>query len=91
MTDVGGGSGGVADGEIRRLLEEIRDAQRAQLEEFRRAAAHAAELEQQALARQQKAVRITRRIALAGGVVFLALLSLLVFLLARWWRYLFRA
>lgn len=78
------------DEEIRRLLEEIRDAQRAQLEEFRRAATRAAELESEARARQQKAVRLTRRIALAGGVVFLALLTLLVFLLARWWPYLFR-
>lgn len=78
------------DDDIRRLLEEIRDAQRAQLEEFRRAATHAAELASEARARQQKAVRLSRRIALAGGIVFLALLTLLVFLLARWWPYLFR-
>jgi hypothetical protein len=78
------------DDDIRRLLAEIRDAQRAQLEEFRRAASHAADLEKEARERQQTAVRLTRRIALAGGIVFLALLTLLVFLLARWWPYLLR-
>ena len=90
MTEPTGGPGRIADDDIRRLLEEIRDAQRAQTEEYRRAAAHAAELEAEARGRQQRATRIARRLALVTGVTILALLSLLVFLLARWWRYLFR-
>lgn len=79
------------DDEIRRLLVEIRDAQREHIEEHHQAAALAAEKEREALARQQRVARAARRWAYGIGAVILALLALLVFLLARWWRYLFHA
>lgn len=79
----------MGDDPVLRLLQEIRDTQRAQMEEYRKAAAHAAEVEQEVRGRQQKATRIARRLALVSGVMILALLTLLVVLLARWWRYLF--
>ncbi len=89
MTDDPEGRERVADNEIRDLLREIRDEQRAHVEEHRRAAAATAEKERELLARQQRAARTARRLALGVGTVVLALLALLVFLLARWWRYLF--
>jgi ferric-dicitrate binding protein FerR (iron transport regulator) len=75
--------------EIRQLLREIRDAQREHLAEYRRVAERSLELQQRAVARQEQISRFSRRLAAVGGILVVALLALLVYLLARWWRSLF--
>jgi cytochrome c-type biogenesis protein CcmH/NrfG len=75
--------------EIRELLRDIRDAQREQLAEYRRVAERSLELQQRAVARQEQIGRLSRRVLLGGGTLMVLLLTLLVYLLARWSRYLF--
>ena len=75
--------------EIRQLLREIRDAQREHLAEYRRVAERSLELQQRAVARQEQFGQFSRRLIGVGGIMVVALLALLVYLLARWWRYLF--
>jgi hypothetical protein len=75
--------------EIRQLLREIRDTQREQLAEYRRMAERSIELQQRAVARQEQIGQSSRRLIGVGGILVVALLALLVYLLARWWRYLF--
>jgi cytochrome c-type biogenesis protein CcmH/NrfG len=72
-----------------KLLEEIRDVQREHLAEYRRVTQQSLELQKQALARQEQVRLISKRIVLFGGVLFAVLLSLLLYLLVRWSRYLF--
>ena len=47
------------------------------------------ELQQRAVTRQEQIGHLYRRLMLVGGVLVAALLVLLVYLLAKWWRYLF--
>ena len=47
------------------------------------------ELQQRAVARQEQIGHFSRRLMLGGGVLIAVLLGLLVYLLAKWWRYLF--
>ena len=75
--------------EIRQLLREIRDAQREHLAEYRRAAERSLDLQQRAVARQEQIAQTSRRLIGVGGILVVALLVLLVYLLAKWWRYLF--
>lgn len=75
--------------EIRQLLRDIRDAQREHLAEYRRVAERSLELQQRGVARQEQFGRIYRRLVLVGGILVAALLTLLVYLLARWSRQLF--
>lgn len=75
--------------EIRQLLQDIRDAQREHLAEYRRVAERSLELQQRAVARQEQIGRIYRRLILVGGILVAALLVLLVYLLTRWSRQLF--
>ena len=75
--------------EIRRLLQDIRDAQREHLAEYRRVAERSLELQQRAVARQEQIGQIYRRLILVGGILVAALLTLLVYLLVRWSRPLF--
>jgi ferric-dicitrate binding protein FerR (iron transport regulator) len=75
--------------EIRRLLRDIRDAQREHLAEYRRVAERSLELQQRAVARQEQIGQIYRRLILVGGILVAALLALLVYLLVRWSRPLF--
>ena len=77
------------DDETRRLLREIRDAQREQLAEYRRVTERSLELQHRAVTRQEQIGHLYRRLMLVGGVLVAALLVLLVYLLAKWWRYLF--
>ena len=79
-----------ADERTRRLLEEIRDAQRAQLAEYQRVTQQSLELQQRAVARQEQVGLLYRRIALLGGVLVVVLVGLLLYLLVRWSDYLFR-
>ncbi len=73
-----------------RLLEEIRDVQREHLAEYRRVTQQSLELQQRAVARQEQVSLIYKRIVLLGSVLVAGLLSLLLYLLVRWSRYLFR-
>jgi len=73
-----------------RLLEEIRDVQREHLAEYRRVTQQSLELQQRAVARQEQVSLIYKRIVLLGNVLVAGLLSLLLYLLVRWSRYLFR-
>jgi len=79
-----------ADERTRRLLEEIRDAEREHLAEYRRVTQQSLELQQRVVARQEQLGAIYRRMLLLGGVLVAWLLALLVYLLARWSRVLFR-
>jgi CHASE3 domain sensor protein len=75
--------------DIRRLLREIRDAQREQLAEYRRVTERSLELQQRAVARQEQLGQLYRRLLVAGGGMVAVLLVLLVYLLVKWSRYLF--
>ena len=75
--------------EIRQLLREIRDAQREQLAEYRRVTERSLELQQRAVARQEQIGHLYRRLVGVGGVMVVALLVLLVYLLVKRSRYLF--
>ena len=75
--------------EIRQLLRDIRDAQREHLAEYRRVAERSLALQQRAVARQEQMGHLYRRLVLVGGGLVAVLLALLVYLLARWSRYLF--
>jgi type VI protein secretion system component VasF len=73
-----------------KLLEEIRDAQREQLAEYRRVTQQSLELQQRALARQEQVGRIYKRVVLLAGVLVAALMAVLLYLLVRWSHALFR-
>jgi CHASE3 domain sensor protein len=77
------------DPEIRQLLTEIRDTQREHLAEYRRVTERSLELQQRAVARQEQMGHLYRRLLIVGGGLIAMLLVLLVYLLARWSRYLF--
>ena len=78
-----------SDDETRRLLREIRDAQREQLAEYRRVTERSLDLQQRAVTRQEQIGHLYRRLLLVVGVLVAALLVLLVYLLVKWSRYLF--
>jgi cytochrome c-type biogenesis protein CcmH/NrfG len=78
------------DDQTRRLLEEIRDAQREHLAEYRRVTEQSLELQRRAVARQEQVSQIYKRVVLLGGVLVAMLLALLLYLLVRWSRFLFR-
>ncbi len=78
------------DEHTHKLLEEIRDAQREYVAEYRRVTQQALELQQRAVARQEQVSLIYKRVVLLGGVLVAALLGLLLHLLVRWSHYLFR-
>jgi CHASE3 domain sensor protein len=75
--------------ELRRLLTEIRDIQRDHLAEYRRVTERSLDLQQRAVARQDQMVQVYRRLLVIGGGMVAILLMLLVYLLAKWSRYLF--
>jgi cytochrome c-type biogenesis protein CcmH/NrfG len=78
------------DERTHQLLQEIRDAQREQLAEYRRVTQQSLDLQQRAVARQEQATRLYKKIVAFGGVLVAALLGLLMYLLLRWSHYLFR-
>lgn len=75
--------------ERHRLLTEIRDIQRDHLAEYRRVTERSLDLQQRAVARQEQMVQVYRRLLVIGGGMVAILLMLLVYLLAKWSRYLF--
>jgi hypothetical protein len=79
-----------ADDDTHKLLKEIRDAQREHLAEYRRVTQQSLELQQRAVARQERFSQLYKRVVLLGGALVAALLSLLLYLLVRWSNRLFR-
>jgi ferric-dicitrate binding protein FerR (iron transport regulator) len=79
-----------ADDRTHELLQEIRDAQREHLAEYRRVTRQSLELQQRVVDRQEQIGLIYKRIVVLGGILVAALLSLLLYLLVHWSRYLFR-
>ena len=65
------------------LLREIRDAQRESLDEYRRIAARALELQEGAVARQEQVAALYRRVVFVGSVVVSCLIVLLLYLVSR--------
>ena len=78
-----------SENEVRQLLKEILDTQREHLAEYRRVTQRSLELQQRAVARQEQIGQVYRRVLTVGGGLVAILLVLLVYLLARWSRYLF--
>lgn len=84
-----------SDEEIKRLLREIRDAQRDQLAEHRRVTERLLELQQRAVAQQEQLSHLHRWLVRVGGglvavlVAVVVFLVLIYFLLSGWSRYLF--
>jgi len=78
-----------SENEIRQLLKDIRDTQREHLAEYRRVTERSLELQQRAVTRQEQMGNMYRRLLIVGGGLVATLLVLLVYLLARWSRYLF--
>ncbi len=70
-----------ADGQVRALLEEIRNLQQEHLAEYRRVTQQSLEMQQRAITRHEQAVRVYRRVILP---VVAVLLLLLAYLLVRW-------
>lgn len=75
--------------ETRKLLAEIRDLEREHLAEYRRVSEEALNLQRNAVARQELVAGVYRRVVVLGGLLAMALLVLLVYLLIRWWGPLF--
>jgi hypothetical protein len=73
-----------ADDRTRTVVEEIRDAQREHLAEYRRVAQQSLDLQQRVADRQQELGRLYRRIVLLGGGSVGVLVLLLAHLLVRW-------
>jgi len=78
------------DDRSQKLLEEIRDLQREHLAEYRRVTQQSLELQQRAVERQQLLGHLYKRMLVFGGVLVIALMILLLYLLVRWSHYLFR-
>ena len=67
-----------------KLLEEIRDASREHLAEYRRVTERSLDLQQRAVARQAEVGALYKRIVRLGGSLLFVLLLLLVYLLVKW-------
>ena len=74
----------MTDDDTKKLLEEIRDAQREHLAEYRRVTQQSLDLQKQAVKRQEQLGELYRRVLVVGGSVALVLIILLVILLVRW-------
>lgn len=79
----------MTDDTTKKLLEEIRDAQREQLAEYRSVTRQSLDLQKQAVMRQEQLGGLYRRVIAVGGAASLVLLVLLVYLLMRWGSRLF--
>ena len=79
----------MTDDTTRTLLEEIRDAQREHLAEYRSVTRQSLDLQKQAVMRQEQLGTLYRRVIAVGGVASLVLVILLAYLLMRWGSRLF--
>ncbi|MDX1739864.1 MAG: hypothetical protein R3178_01165 [Rhodothermales bacterium] len=69
------------DDQILRLLEEIRDDQRVLIEEYRRVANSALDLQNKAVDRQESLGRLYKGVVAAGAVLVVAIIAVIVWLL----------
>jgi len=79
----------MTDDTTRKLLEEIRDAQREHLAEYRSVTRQSLDLQKQAVNRQEQLGTMYRRVIAVGGTASLVLVTLLAYLLMRWGSRLF--
>ena len=79
----------MTDDTTRKLLEEIRDAQREHLAEYRSVTRQSLDLQKQAVMRQEQLGGLYRRVIAVGGAASLVLVLLLGYLLVRWGSRLF--
>jgi len=70
-----------SDDRIRQLLVEIRDGQREQIEEYRRVANHALELQKSAVNRQESLGRLYKGALVVGGIMVVAIVIIIIYLL----------
>jgi hypothetical protein len=75
--------------DTRKILSDIRDLERQHLEEYRRISQEVLNLQRSAVERQALIGGVYKRVVAFGGIMVVALLALLVFLLAKWWGPLF--
>jgi hypothetical protein len=78
------------DDRTTQLLEEIRDATREHLAEFRRVTQQSLDMQRRAVERQEQMAGVYRRNMIVGGALVGGLILLLVYLLSRWGHVLFR-
>jgi hypothetical protein len=79
-----------ADDDTHKLLQDIRDAQREHLAEYRRVTQQSLDLQQRANVRQEQFSGIYKRVVLVGGVLVAVLLGLVAYILVRLSPYLAR-
>lgn len=79
----------MTDEATKKLLEEIRDAQREHLAEYKSVTRQSLDLQKQAVTRQEQLGVMYRRVIAVGGAVSMVLLVLLGYLLMRWGSRLF--
>jgi ferric-dicitrate binding protein FerR (iron transport regulator) len=79
----------MTDDTTRKLLEEIRDAQREHLAEYRSVTRQSLDLQKQAVRRQEQLGTMYGRVIAVGGAASLVLVILLAYLLMRWGSRLF--
>ena len=69
--------------EITKLLTEIRDVHQNHLEEYRAVTSRSLELQEQAVKRQEQAVKIYRGVGLVAGILIIGIIILLVYLVGK--------
>lgn len=68
------------DDRLEKLLTEIRDGQRAHLEEYKRVTAESLQVQKESYESQVRHIRLYRRIALIGSIIIAVLLIYIVWL-----------
>ncbi len=76
-----------SDDGIRQLLVEIRDGQREQIEEYRRVANHALELQKKAVGRQESLGRLYKGALVVGAIMVVVIVIIIVYLLGILFQY----
>lgn len=76
-----------SDDRIQQILVEIRDGQREQIEEYRRVANHALELQKTAVSRQESLGRLYKGALVVGGIMVVVIVIIIVYLLGILFQY----
>ena len=69
--------------EIKKLLIELRDAQREHLAEYRRVTQESLAMQRQAVTRQEQVSRLYQRVVISGAILVAGLVGLLIYLISR--------
>jgi len=70
-------------GEIKELLTEIRDDQREQLAEYKQVTRRSLELQERAVARQEKIGKVYMRVVVLGLLLIAFIVALIIYLLGK--------